>query len=67
MATSISQAFVKQFEREVHEAYQRLGSKLKGAVRSINNVEGSTAVFQKVGKCTALINLSAILTKTYND
>ncbi len=53
MATSISQAFVKQFEREVHEAYQRLGSKLKGTVRSINSVEGSTAVFQKVGKGTA--------------
>ena len=53
MATSISQAFVKQFEREVHESYQRLGSKLKGTVRSINSVEGSTAVFQKVGKGTA--------------
>ncbi|MBL4589863.1 MAG: hypothetical protein JKY11_07295 [Alphaproteobacteria bacterium] len=53
MATPISQAFVKQFEREVHEAYQRMGSKLKGTVRSINSVEGSTAVFQKVGKGTA--------------
>ncbi len=53
MATSISQAFVKQFEREVHEAYQRMGSKLKGTVRSINNIKGSTAVFQKVGKGTA--------------
>ncbi len=53
MATSISQAFVKQFEREVHEAYQRMGSKLKGTVRSINNVKGASAVFQKVGKGTA--------------
>lgn len=26
MAVSIDQAFVKQFEREVHEAYQRQGS-----------------------------------------
>lgn len=54
MSTSISNAFVKQFEREVHEAYQRLGSKLRGTVRSINNVQGSSAVFQKVGKGVAM-------------
>lgn len=53
MSTTINQAFVKQFEREVHEAYQRTGSKLRGAVRVINNVKGSTAVFQKVGKGAA--------------
>ena len=50
MSTSITTAFVKQFEREVHEAYQRLGSKLRGSVRSISNVKGSSTVFQKVGK-----------------
>lgn len=53
MSTTIDQAFVKQFEREVHEAYQRQGSKLRNTVRTINNVNGSTAVFQKVGKGTA--------------
>lgn len=53
MATSIDQAFIKQFEREVHEAYQRQGSKLKNTVRSITNVNGSSAVFQKVGTGTA--------------
>lgn len=53
MATSIDQAFIKQFEQEVHEAYQRMGSKLRNTVRNINNVNGSTAVFQKVGKGTA--------------
>ncbi len=53
MSTSIPTAFVKQFEREVHEAYQRQGSKLRGAVRNINNVKGSSVVFQKVGKGTA--------------
>ena len=53
MATSIDQAFIKQFEREVHEAYQRQGSKLRNMVRTINNVNGSSAVFQKVGKGTA--------------
>lgn len=53
MSTSIDQAFIKQFEREVHEAYQRQGSKLRATVRTINNVNGSTAVFQKVGTGTA--------------
>ncbi len=53
MSTSIDQAFVKQFEREVHEAYQRMGSKLRPTVRSKSAVVGSSAVFQKVGAGTA--------------
>lgn len=53
MSTSIDQAFIKQFEREVHEAYQRQGSKLRGTIRTVNNVSGASAVFQKVGKGTA--------------
>lgn len=53
MSTSIDQAFIKQFEREVHESYQRQGSKLRNTVRTIGEVNGSTAVFQKVGKGTA--------------
>lgn len=53
MSTSIDQAFVKQFEREVHAAYQRQGSKLRPTVRTKTNVRGSTTVFQKVGKGTA--------------
>lgn len=53
MATSIDQAFVKQFEREVHEAYQRQGSKLRNTVRTINNVKGASTTFQKVGKGVA--------------
>lgn len=53
MSTSIDQAFIKQFEREVHEAYQRQGSKLRNTVRTINNVNGSSAVFQKVGTGSA--------------
>lgn len=51
--SSLSNAFVKQFEREVHEAYQRQGSKLRGSVRIASDVQGSTAVFQKIGKGTA--------------
>ena len=53
MATTIDQAFIKQFEREVHEAYQRMGSKLRSTVRSKSNVKGASTVFQKVGKGAA--------------
>lgn len=48
MANTIDQAFIKQFETEVHLAYQRSGSKLRNTVRS-SNVTGSTARFQKIG------------------
>lgn len=53
MSTTIDEAFVKQFESEVHAAYQRMGSKLRGTVRNINNVTGESATFQKVGSGTA--------------
>ena len=53
MSTTIDQAFIKQFEREVHESYQRQGSRLRGTVRVKNDVRGSSTVFQKVGKGTA--------------
>lgn len=48
--STIDQAFIKQFEREVHEAYQRQGSKLRATVRTKAGVRGSSTVFQKVGK-----------------
>ena len=48
MANTIDQAFIKQFETEVHLAYQRMGSKLRNTIRS-SNVTGSTARFQKIG------------------
>lgn len=53
MAVDISDAFVKQFESEVHMAYQRMGSKLQNTVRAKMNVKGSSTTFQKVGKGTA--------------
>ena len=53
MSTSIDQAFIKQFEREVHQSFQRMGSRLRHTVRSKNNVNGSSTVFQKVGKGVA--------------
>jgi hypothetical protein len=53
MSTTIDKAFVKQFEREVHESFQRMGSKLRNTVRSKGNVRGASTIFQKVGKGVA--------------
>lgn len=50
MSTSIQHAFVKQFEAEVFQAYQRMGSKLRATVRNKSGVVGSSTIFQKVGK-----------------
>jgi len=53
MSVDISDAFVKQFEADVHMAYQRMGSKLRNTVRYKGNVKGTSTTFQKVGKGTA--------------
>ena len=53
MYSQVDNSFTKQFEREVHHAYQRMGSKLRNTVRSKGSVQGASTVFQKVGKGTA--------------
>lgn len=53
MSASIDQAFVKQYQAEVKEAYQRQGSKLRPMVRSKSEVRGASTVFQRVGRGTA--------------
>tara|TARA_R110002073_G_scaffold4509_2_gene29425 strand:- start:3033 stop:3869 length:837 start_codon:yes stop_codon:yes gene_type:complete len=53
MANTIDTAFIKQFESEVHLAYQRMGSKLMNTVRNVSNVAGSVVRFQKIGTGTA--------------
>ena len=53
MSTSVELSFSKMFESEVHESYQRIGSKLRNTVRGKNNVKGSSTTFQKVGKGAA--------------
>ncbi len=50
MSTTIEQGFIKQFEAEVFQAYQRQGSKLRNTVRNSSGVIGSSTVFQKIGK-----------------
>lgn len=47
---SIDIAFTKQFESEVHLAYQRMGSKLLNTVRRKTNVVGKSTTFQIIGK-----------------
>ncbi len=53
MPQSIEQAFIKHFEAEVHEAYQRQGSKLRPTVRSKSGVKGASTVFPRVGRGVA--------------
>lgn len=54
MSQTIEQAFIRQYEKDVHKAYQRGGSKLANTVRRKNNVEGESTTFQKVGKGSAV-------------
>lgn len=53
MANTIDLAFVKQFESDVHLAYQRYGSKLLNTIRRKTNIVGASTTFQKIGKGTA--------------
>lgn len=54
MSQEVSDAFIKQYESDVHVAYQRMGSKLSNMCRQKKNVVGSSTTFQKVGKGTAV-------------
>lgn len=53
MAMDIDDAFVRQYEKEVHMAYQRKGSILRDTVRRKSNIVGESTTFQKIGKGSA--------------
>lgn len=53
MSTTIDVAFTKEYESEVHLAYQRQGSKLRNTVRRGQTTAGKDCTFQKIGKGTA--------------
>lgn len=53
ITNTIPNAFIRHFEAEVHEAYQRQGSKLRGTVRTKTNIQGMSTTFQVVGKGSA--------------
>ncbi len=52
MANTIDQAFITQFESEVHLIFQKQASRFKGTCRTAN-VQGSKARFQVIGKGAA--------------
>lgn len=49
MSMSVETAFVKQYEKDVHLDYQRMGSKIRGRVRTKNGIVGSSTTFQRIG------------------
>lgn len=53
MSQSINAAFIRQYESEVHQAYQQQGSKFRGTTRLKSNIVGESTTFQKVGKGSA--------------
>jgi len=53
MSTSVSTAFVADYDAKVHQAFQRRGGVLLPTVRHKSRVVGSTETFQKIGTGTA--------------
>jgi hypothetical protein len=49
MSTSIDNAFIRQYEADVHDVFQRKGAMLLNAVRYKPNVQGTSTTFQKIG------------------
>lgn len=54
MSQDVDDAFIRQYESDVHMAYQRMGSKLRNTVRNKSNITGYSTTFQKVGTGTAV-------------
>lgn len=53
MSTSIDTSFIRQYEIDVHDVFQKKGSVLKPGVRMKTDIIGESTTFQKVGKGTA--------------
>lgn len=53
MSTTIDNVFIKQFEADVHLAYQQMGTKLRSTVRSKSGIIGASTTFQTIGRGTA--------------
>jgi hypothetical protein len=49
MSTTITAAFINQYDQDLHLAYQQSGSKLRDFVRVKNGVSGEAVKFQKYG------------------
>ncbi|MEQ9487465.1 MAG: phage capsid protein [Alphaproteobacteria bacterium] len=53
MSVNIANSFVRQYERDVHDEFQRMGTLLLNGVRHQKNVVGKSTTFQKIGKGAA--------------
>lgn len=53
MSTSVDLSYVRHYERDVHDAYQRQGSLLRNTVRTKGNIQGKSTTFQVIGKGSA--------------
>lgn len=53
MTAEIDNAFVSQFETDLHLAYQRMGSLIRNTVRTKNGIKGTDTTFQTAGRGTA--------------
>lgn len=53
MSTSIDQAFIRQYEEDVHDVFQKRGGIIRMSVRRKDNIRGKSTTFQKVGRGTA--------------
>lgn len=53
MSTSIDTAFIKDYQRDVHQVFQREGGFLRPSVRMKTGIVGSSTTFQKIGKGSA--------------
>lgn len=52
-APTIDQAFITQFNKDLHLTYRQMSSKLRGLVRTDGQVVGSSVNFYKLGTLTA--------------
>ncbi len=66
MANTIDVAFIKQFESEVHMAYQRMGSKLRNTVRTVGNVVVALFAFRKSVLALLLPRLATAMSLVWN-
>jgi len=53
MSITIDEAFIRQYEQEVHIIFHRRGSVLRPTVRTKDGIVGRSTTFQKIGNGTA--------------
>lgn len=54
MPQTIDTAFIRQYESEVHEGFERKGSELRGLARTKTGIVGTSTTFQIIGSGSAV-------------